>query len=108
MRPTTTRAPNAAVVPDPRDHERITTVVPSIPTKRNGTLKRVCRTILSELDSVLVRLQPGTGPPVRALTESEARVIAVLLAARPDRERERLHQVQIPRSTYHAVRRIGL
>ena len=32
-------------------------------------------------------------------------MIAVLLAARPDRERERLHQVQIPRSTYHAVRR---
>jgi hypothetical protein len=42
---------------------------------------------------------------VRALTDSEARVIAVLLAARPDRERERLHQVGIPRSTYHAVRR---
>jgi hypothetical protein len=42
---------------------------------------------------------------VRALTESEARVIAVLLAARPDRERERLQQVGIPRSTYHAVRR---
>jgi hypothetical protein len=42
---------------------------------------------------------------VRALTESEARVIAVLLAARPDRERERLRQVKIPRSTYHAVRR---
>jgi hypothetical protein len=42
---------------------------------------------------------------VRALTESEARVIAVLLAARPDRERERLHQIGIPRSTYHAVRR---
>jgi hypothetical protein len=42
---------------------------------------------------------------VRALTDSEARVIAVMLAARPDRERERLHQVQIPRSTYHAVRR---
>jgi hypothetical protein len=42
---------------------------------------------------------------VRALTESEARVIAVMLAARPDRERERLHQVQVPRSTYHAVRR---
>jgi hypothetical protein len=39
------------------------------------------------------------------LTDSEARVIAVLLAARPDRERERLHQVQVPRSTYHAVRR---
>jgi hypothetical protein len=42
---------------------------------------------------------------VRALTDSEARVIAVLLAARPDRERERLRQVEIPRSTYHAVRR---
>jgi hypothetical protein len=42
---------------------------------------------------------------LRALTDSEARVIAVLLAARPDRERERLHQVGIPRSTYHAVRR---
>ncbi|MGA8302970.1 MAG: hypothetical protein WA691_05380 [Thermoplasmata archaeon] len=42
---------------------------------------------------------------MRALTDSEARVIAVLLAARPDRERERLRQVEIPRSTYHAVRR---
>jgi hypothetical protein len=42
---------------------------------------------------------------LRALTDSEARVIAVLLAARPDRERERLRQVAIPRSTYHAVRR---
>ncbi|MCI4373887.1 MAG: hypothetical protein L3K02_09660 [Thermoplasmata archaeon] len=42
---------------------------------------------------------------MRALTDSEARVIAVLLAARPDRERERLRQVRIPRSTYHAVRR---
>lgn len=42
---------------------------------------------------------------MRALTDSEARVIAVLLAARPDRERERLRQVGIPRSTYHAVRR---
>jgi hypothetical protein len=42
---------------------------------------------------------------VRALTDSEARVIAVLLAARPDRERERLRQVRVPRSTYHAVRR---
>ena len=42
---------------------------------------------------------------MRALTESEARVISVLLAARPDRERERLRQVQIPRSTYRAVRR---
>lgn len=42
---------------------------------------------------------------MRALTESEARVIAVMLAARPDRERERLRLVEIPRSTYHAVRR---
>jgi len=42
---------------------------------------------------------------MRALTDSEARVIAVLLAARPDHERERLRQVGIPRSTYHAVRR---
>ena len=42
---------------------------------------------------------------MRALTDSEARVMAVMLAARPDRERERLRQVQIPRSTYHAVRR---
>ena len=42
---------------------------------------------------------------MRALTDAEARVIAVLLAARPDRERERLRQVPVPRSTYHAVRR---
>jgi len=42
---------------------------------------------------------------VRALTDAESRVMAVMLAARPDRERERLHQVNIPRSTYHAVRR---
>ena len=42
---------------------------------------------------------------MRALTESEARVIAVLLAARPDSERNRLQQIGVPRSTYHAVRR---
>jgi hypothetical protein len=42
---------------------------------------------------------------LRALTDSEARVIGVLLAARPDRERDRLRQIGIPRSTYHAVRR---
>ncbi len=42
---------------------------------------------------------------MRTLTDAESRVIAVLLAARPDRERERLHQVGVPRSTYHAVRR---
>jgi len=42
---------------------------------------------------------------LRALTDSEARVIAVLLSARPDRERERLKITDVPRSTYHAVRR---
>jgi hypothetical protein len=42
---------------------------------------------------------------VRGLTDAEARVLAVLLAARPDRERERLHQVTVPRSTYHSIRR---
>ncbi len=42
---------------------------------------------------------------MRALTESETRVIAVLLSALPDRERERLRRVDIPRSTYHAARR---
>jgi len=42
---------------------------------------------------------------VRGLTDAEARVIAVLLAARPDRERERLRLVTVPRSTYHAIRR---
>jgi hypothetical protein len=49
--------------------------------------------------------QLGGTHPLRTLTESEARVIAVLLAARPDRERERLRVVGVPRSTYHAVRR---
>ncbi len=42
---------------------------------------------------------------MRGLTEAEARVVAVLLAARPDRERERLQQVAVPRSTYHSIRR---
>jgi hypothetical protein len=42
---------------------------------------------------------------LRALTDSEARVIAVLLSARPDHERERLKITGVPRSTYHAVRR---
>ena len=42
---------------------------------------------------------------MRGLTDAEARVIAVLLAARPDRERERLHLIDVPRSTYHAIRR---
>lgn len=41
----------------------------------------------------------------RGLTDAEARVLAVLLAARPDRERERLKIVDVPRSTYHAIRR---
>ncbi len=42
---------------------------------------------------------------MRGLTDAEARVLAVLLAARPDKERERLHQIRVPRSTYHAIRR---
>lgn len=42
---------------------------------------------------------------MRSLTEAEATVIAALLAARPERERERLRQLGIPRSTYYAVRR---
>lgn len=42
---------------------------------------------------------------MRALTDAEVRVIAVLLAAAPDRERERLKRIGIPRSTYHAARR---
>ncbi len=42
---------------------------------------------------------------MRSLTEAEAAVIATLLAARPEHERERLRQLGIPRSTYYAVRR---
>lgn len=42
---------------------------------------------------------------MRALTEAEARVIGTLLAARPDRERDRLRNSGIARSTYYAVRR---
>lgn len=42
---------------------------------------------------------------MRGLTDAEARVLAVLLAARPDRERERLRLIDVPRSTYHAIRR---
>ncbi len=42
---------------------------------------------------------------MRALTDSEARVLAVLLSARADHEKERLKAAQVPRSTYHAVRR---
>ncbi len=42
---------------------------------------------------------------MRTLTPAEARVMAVLLAARPDSERDRLRLIGVPRSTYHAVRR---
>ncbi len=42
---------------------------------------------------------------MRTLTEAEAKVVGVLLAARADRERDRLRQLRMPRSTYHAVRR---
>ncbi|HKS59360.1 MAG TPA: hypothetical protein VJS68_01115, partial [Thermoplasmata archaeon] len=42
---------------------------------------------------------------MRALTEAEARVISVLLAAAPETERERLRTCGLARSTYHDVRR---
>jgi hypothetical protein len=42
---------------------------------------------------------------VRALTDAEARVIGTLLASIPDPERDRLRQIGVPRSTYHAARR---
>src|ERR1700686_937500 len=42
---------------------------------------------------------------MRSLTEAEARVIAHMLASSPGQERERLRQLQLPRSTFHAVRR---
>lgn len=41
---------------------------------------------------------------MRALTDAEARVTAAMLAAAQENERERLRQIQLPRSTYHAVR----
>lgn len=42
---------------------------------------------------------------MRSLTDAEARVISVLLAASPGQERDRLRQLELPRSTYHAARR---
>ena len=42
---------------------------------------------------------------MRTLTASELRVLSVLLASRADPERVRLHQLGVPRSTYHAIRR---
>ncbi|MCI4369481.1 MAG: hypothetical protein L3K09_07970 [Thermoplasmata archaeon] len=42
---------------------------------------------------------------MRALTESEARVIAALLSSTAVRERERLARMRVPRSTYHAARK---
>ncbi|HZY71172.1 MAG TPA: hypothetical protein VFF67_09385 [Thermoplasmata archaeon] len=42
---------------------------------------------------------------MRALTDSEARVISALLADIPEGERDRLRRMGIPRSTYHAARR---
>ncbi|MCI4352952.1 MAG: hypothetical protein L3K14_06140 [Thermoplasmata archaeon] len=42
---------------------------------------------------------------MRALTESEARLIRALLAAPGDSERELLDETRLPRSTYHAVRK---
>jgi hypothetical protein len=42
---------------------------------------------------------------MRSLTESEAKVIAVMLASADGHEKERLRQLGLPRSTYHAARR---
>ncbi|MCI4336017.1 MAG: hypothetical protein L3K17_02305 [Thermoplasmata archaeon] len=42
---------------------------------------------------------------MRALTEAEGRVIAVLLGGAGTSERERLRRAGIPRSTYHAARK---
>ncbi|MCI4364377.1 MAG: hypothetical protein L3K13_08835, partial [Thermoplasmata archaeon] len=42
---------------------------------------------------------------MRELTEAEARVLAVLLGNTAESERDRLRQLGLPRSTYHAVRR---
>ncbi|MDE1820202.1 MAG: hypothetical protein KGJ23_07325 [Euryarchaeota archaeon] len=42
---------------------------------------------------------------MRDLTDAEVRVLRALLAAGQENERERLRQTQLPRSTYHAVRK---
>ena len=42
---------------------------------------------------------------MRELTDAEARVIAAVLSASPERERERLLRADVPRSTYHAARK---
>jgi hypothetical protein len=42
---------------------------------------------------------------VRELTDAEAKVLAVLLGNTASSERDRLRQLNLPRSTYHAVRR---
>jgi hypothetical protein len=42
---------------------------------------------------------------MRALTDAEARLIRALLASPGDSERELLEETQLPRSTYHAVRK---
>ena len=42
---------------------------------------------------------------MRALTEAEGRVIAILLGGSGASERERLRRIRVPRSTYHAARR---
>ncbi len=49
-----------------------------------------------------------SGPPggtTRDLTDAEVRVLRALLAAGQENERERLRQTELPRSTYHAVRK---
>lgn len=45
------------------------------------------------------------GGTTRDLTDAEVRVLRALLAAGQENERERLRQTELPRSTYHAVRK---
>ena len=47
----------------------------------------------------------GRDDRLRALTEAEGRVIAVLLGGAGTTERDRLHRTAVPRSTYHAARK---
>lgn len=56
------------------------------------------------MDTVLRCLLGGLRR-VRALTEAEGRVIAVLLGGVGLSERDRLRRIRIPRSTYHAARK---
>ncbi len=66
--------------------------------------KRLSQSLSTGLDGVLAH-DKERGVRVRALTESEARVLSLLLADTATDERSRLRQSGLPRSTYHAARR---